>query len=344
MLDALATKALRLLPPEEAHRATVRMLKSPLAPKAGFTPDPMLRTSMAGLDLPNPLGMAAGFDKNAEVPDPLLALGFGFVEVGAVTPRSQPGNPGPRVFRLRKDDAIINRYGFNNDGLDLIGQRLEERAGRPGVVGINLGANKDSEDRTEDYVTSLRALEHHVSFLTVNVSSPNTEGLRSLQGREALKELLTRVLAARTTNKPVFVKVAPDLTDEDKADIAAAALESGVDGMIVSNTTLAREGLHSPDAHEKGGLSGRPLFAMSTEVLRDFARETGGRLPLIGVGGIFTAQDALQKIKAGASAVQLYTALVYKGPGLVRDILEELPQLLRAEGFAALSEAVGTDH
>nr|WP_233061634.1 quinone-dependent dihydroorotate dehydrogenase [Parvularcula mediterranea] len=337
----MATKALTLLPPEEAHKATIRGLKSPFAPRYHGLVDPALRTRIAGMDLPNPIGIAAGFDKNAEVPDALLAMGFGFAEVGAVTPRPQPGNPSPRVFRLREDDAVINRYGFNNDGLQTIGARLKARAGKPGVVGINLGANKDSEDRAGDYVTSLKALEHDVSFLTVNVSSPNTEGLRDLQGREALAGLLSRVIAARTTSKPVFVKVAPDLTDEDKADIAAAALESGVDGMIVSNTTLSRDGLKSSDAAEKGGLSGKPLFEMSTEVLRDFANELGGRLPLIGVGGITSAEDAFTKIKNGASAVQLYTALIYQGPGLVTRMLEELPQLLKAEGFKTIDDAVG---
>ncbi|GGY52130.1 quinone-dependent dihydroorotate dehydrogenase [Parvularcula lutaonensis] len=341
MLDRLATQALTLLPPEEAHRATVSLLKSPLAPKPRVACDPMLRTSFAGLDLPNPLGMAAGFDKNAEVAGPLLDLGFGFVEVGAVTPRPQPGNPSPRVFRLRMDRAVINRYGFNNDGLDAIAARLKARAGRPGVVGINLGANKDSEDRAQDFVTGLVALEDHVSFLTVNVSSPNTEGLRSLQGRQFLAGLLGRVLSARRTGKPVFVKVAPDLTDEEKADIAAAAMDAGVDGMIVSNTTLDRTGLHGPYKDEKGGLSGKPLFEKSTAVLRDFARETKGALPLVGVGGVFTAGDVVTKLKAGAGAVQLYTAMVYEGPGLVKRIIEELPKLLRAEGFGSVRDAVG---
>lgn len=341
MLQSLATKALTLLPPEEAHKATVRMLKTPFAPKAQLAQDDVLATEVAGLSLPNPLGMAAGFDKNAEVPDALLGLGFGFVEVGAVTPRAQPGNPSPRVFRLREDDAIINRYGFNNEGLDVIAGRLAARASRPGIVGINLGANKDSEDRAGDYVTSLVALEPHVAFSTVNVSSPNTEGLRSLQGRQVLAELLGRVMQARATDKPVFVKVAPDLTDEDKADVVAAALEAGVSGMIVSNTTLSREGLASDHKGEAGGLSGKPLFAPSTEVLRDIAREANGRLPLIGVGGVSSPEEALAKIKAGASAVQLYTALVYQGPGLIKKIIGDLPQLLKAEGFGSVKEAVG---
>ncbi len=341
MLTKLATQALTLLPPEEAHKATVSMLKSPLAPRWSLPRNEALEIEVAGLNLPNPLGMAAGFDKNAEVPDALLRLGFGFVEVGAVTPRAQPGNPSPRVFRLREDEAVINRYGFNNDGLEAIKARLASRAGQPGIVGINLGANKDSEDRAQDYVTSLVALEAHVDFLTVNVSSPNTEGLRSLQGRAVLEELLGRVMAARSKSKPVFVKVAPDLTDEDKADVVAAALGAGVSGMIVSNTTLSREGLRSAAKGEAGGLSGKPLFAMSTEVLRDIAKEADGRLPLIGVGGVSSAHDALAKLKAGASAVQLYTALIYEGPDLVRQIVTALPGLLKAEGFGSIKEAVG---
>ncbi|MEM6747511.1 MAG: quinone-dependent dihydroorotate dehydrogenase [Pseudomonadota bacterium] len=343
MLQRLATQALTLLPPEAAHQATIKLLKAPFSPIALSGTSPMLRTELAGMELPNPIGMAAGFDKNAEVPAPLLSLGFGFVEVGAVTPRPQPGNPAPRVFRLRKDEAIINRYGFNNDGLEAIGKRLKAQSKRPGIVGINLGANKDSEDRTEDYVTSLKALEPYVAFLTVNVSSPNTQGLRALQGKEVLTELLTKVLAARSTDKPVFVKVAPDLSDEERADIAAAAMEAGVDGMIVSNTTLDRDGLKSADRDEAGGLSGRPLFEKSTAILRDFARETEGQLPLIGVGGVFSAADAFAKIKAGATAVQLYTALIYEGPGLIGRMRRTLPNLLKAEGFSSVSEAVGAD-
>ncbi|NRA30957.1 MAG: quinone-dependent dihydroorotate dehydrogenase [Parvularculaceae bacterium] len=343
MLTKLATQALTMLPPEPAHKLTVQMLRSPLAPRFSVAKDPSLATEVAGLAMDNPLGLAAGFDKNAEVADPLLRLGFGFVEVGAVTPRPQPGNPRPRVFRLRDDRAVINRYGFNNDGLDVIAERLAARSSHPGVVGINLGANKDSEDRAADYVTGLEALEPFVSFLTVNVSSPNTEGLRDLQGKAALQALLERVMAARVHGKPVFVKVAPDLTDEDITDIASAALAAKIDGMIVSNTTLSREGLNSAHADQKGGLSGRPLFEKSTAVLKAFAQETQAQLPLIGVGGVASAADIVTKLKAGASAVQLYTALVYEGPGLVKTMLDDLPGQLKAEGFSTVKEAVGAD-
>jgi dihydroorotate dehydrogenase len=337
----MTTKALRLLPPEPAHRATINLLKTPLAPRSRLVEDAILKTKVGTLALPNPLGLAAGFDKNAEVPGALLRLGFGFIEVGAVTPKPQPGNPSPRVFRLEAERAVINRYGFNNDGLAVIAERLERQHAYPGIVGINLGANKDTEDKVQDYVTGLKRLERHVAFLTINISSPNTAGLRDLQGKAALDDLLSRVLAARETTTPVFLKVAPDLSDKDKADIAASAFGAGIDGLIVSNTTLSRTGLSGSHAGEAGGLSGAPLFHLSTEVLRDFARELGGKVPLIGVGGIRSAQDALVKIKAGASAVQLYTALVYDGPGLVRNILKELPSLLRAEGLASMAEAVG---
>jgi dihydroorotate dehydrogenase len=332
---------LRLLPPEKAHEATIALLRSPVAPRPKIASDPILRTIMAGLDLPNPVGLAAGFDKNAEVPDQLLRLGFGFVEVGAVTPKPQLGNAKPRVFRLQADQAVINRYGFNNDGLETISKRLAARQSQRGVVGINLGANKDSADRAEDYVTSLVALEPYVSFLTVNVSSPNTQGLRDLQGKAALTDLLRRVIIARQTDKPVFVKIAPDLTDEDKADILDAATDAGAQGLIVSNTTLSRHGVRGPDSHQKGGLSGRPLFERSTAVLRDFAMASGGKMPLIGVGGVSSAEDALTKIKNGAAAVQLYTALIYKGAGLAKEMVEELPALLRRDGFTSVSDAVG---
>ncbi|MEQ8177619.1 MAG: quinone-dependent dihydroorotate dehydrogenase [Amphiplicatus sp.] len=340
-----AARAMRFVDPERAHALTVKMMASGFGPRARFAPDPRLRTSVAGLEFPNPLGLAAGFDKNAEAPDAMLALGFGFVEVGAATPRPQAGNERPRVFRLRDDLAVINRYGFNNDGLEKIADRLRSRRRLGGVVGINLGANKDSDDRVEDFVTGVKRLEGLVDFYTVNISSPNTPGLRALQDRAALDGLLKRVLAARDRLRhkaPVFLKVAPDLADADKADIAAAALASKLDGLIVSNTTIARpSSLSSPFAVEKGGLSGAPLFAPSTALLREFYKALGGAVPLIGVGGVSSAREAYVKILAGASLVQLYTALVFHGPGLVLRIVKELPDFLQADGFATVAEAVG---
>jgi dihydroorotate dehydrogenase len=340
----LGTRAMRLLEPEAAHRATVRLMASPFAPRLFTQVDPMLATSVAGLQFPNPLGLAAGFDKNAEVPDAMLRLGFGFVEIGGVTPLPQPGNDRPRVFRLAKDEAVINRYGFNNDGLEAIAARLARRR-RKGIVGANLGANKASDDRIEDYVKGVRALEGLVDFYTVNISSPNTPGLRALQDKAALTGLLKRVIAARDrlrVKAPVFLKVAPDLDDADKADIAAAVVEERIDALIVSNTTIDRAAsLKSPNKDEQGGLSGRPLFAPSTALLREFRQTLKGRVPLIGVGGVFSAGDAYAKIRAGAALVQLYTALIYKGPALVAEIVEGLPRLLKRDGFAAVADAVG---
>lgn len=340
----LGTRAIRILDPEAAHRATVRLMASPFAPRLHVRSDPMLRTRIAGIDFPNPLGLAAGFDKNAEVPDAMLRLGFGFVEIGGVTPLPQPGNDRPRVFRLVEDEAVINRYGFNNVGLDVIAARLRRRRGK-GVVGANLGANKDSKDRIEDYVKGVRGLEGLVDFYTVNISSPNTPGLRALQDKAALTGLLKRVIAARDglkTKAPVFLKVAPDLADADKADIASAVIDEKVDALIVSNTTIARgAALKSAHRDERGGLSGRPLFAPSTALLGEFNEALKGRTPLIGVGGVFSAEDAYAKIRAGASLVQLYTALIYKGPALVADIVERLPKLLKRDGFTSVNDAVG---
>ncbi|HBS34767.1 MAG TPA: dihydroorotate dehydrogenase (quinone) [Parvularcula sp.] len=341
----LGTQAIRLLEPEAAHRATLRLMASPFAPRLRVRSDPMLRIRIAGIDFPNPLGLAAGFDKNAEVPDAMLRLGFGFVEIGGGTPLPQPGNDRPRVFRLPDDGAVINRYGFNNDGVEAIAARLRRRR-RTGIVGANLGANKDSADRVEDYVKGVKGLEGLVDFYTVNISSPNTPGLRALQDKSALTALLKRVIAARDglgVAAPVFLKIAPDLSDADKADIAAAALEEGVDALIVSNTTIARPAsLKSPYKDETGGLSGRPLFAPSTALLREFHQSLGGRVPIIGAGGVFSAEDAYEKIRAGASLVQLYTALIYKGPALVAEIVGRLPRLLRRDGFQSLAAAVGT--
>jgi dihydroorotate dehydrogenase len=342
-LGKLGTRALHLLPPEAAHTASLAALKSGLVPVPSIVADPVLETSIAGLDLPNPVGLAAGYDKNGEVIDALLKLGFGFVECGAVTPEPQAGNPKPRVFRLAVDRAVINRMGFNNAGLVALKARLSARLGRPGVVGVNLGANKESEDRTQDYVTSLQALEGLADFFTVNISSPNTPGLRALQSKAALDDLLARVMAAKGA-APVFLKVAPDLKDEDLADIAGSVRDNGLDALIVSNTTLERpETLMSADRAEAGGLSGRPLFERSTALLKAFVQTLGGVVPLIGVGGVENAETAYAKICAGASAVQLYSALVYAGPGLVAQINRGLAERLKADGFASVSEAVGAE-
>lgn len=342
-LARFGTRLLHLLPPEAAHSASLAALKSGLVPVPPGVTDPILRTSIAGLDLPNPVGLAAGYDKNGEVIDPLLKLGFGFVECGAVTPRPQAGNPKPRVFRLSDDRAVINRMGFNNAGLTALRSRLSARLGCKGVVGVNLGANKDSDDRTQDYVTSLQALNGLADFFTVNISSPNTPGLRALQSKAALDELLGRVMTARAA-APVFLKVAPDLKDEDLADIAASVRDNGIDALIVSNTTIERpETLASHDRAEAGGLSGRPLFERSTALLKAFAQTLNGAVPLIGVGGVEDAATAYAKIRAGASAVQLYSALVYEGPGLIAQINRGLAERLKADGFTSVDHAVGAD-
>jgi dihydroorotate dehydrogenase len=346
-LHDLAAAALRTLEPETAHRLTVRALRTGLGPRAGRG-DPVLAVDLAGLRLPNCVGLAAGFDKDAEVPDAMLAAGFGFVECGTVTPLPQPGNPRPRLFRLSEDRAVINRYGFNSQGLGPFAERLARRP-RRGVVGANLGANKDSADRIGDYVTGLKRLWPLADYFTVNVSSPNTPGLRSLQSRAALDELLGRLAEARrgleaSGRRPVFLKVAPDLGAEETPDVVQACLAHGMDALVVGNTTLSRpETLRSPRRGEAGGLSGRPLMALSTRVLADFARVAAGRLPLVGCGGIGSGADAYAKIRAGACAVQLYSAMVFEGPGLVPRIKRELAAFLKADGFASVAEACGAD-
>jgi dihydroorotate dehydrogenase len=296
------------------------------------------------MTLPNPVGLAAGYDKNATAVGPLTRAGFGFVEVGAATPRPQPGNPRPRLFRLTEDRGVINRFGFNNDGAAAIAGRLEN-AERAVPVGLNLGANKDSTDRAGDFAAVLQTAGAVVDFVTVNVSSPNTERLRDLQGKAALSELLAGVLAARGRlhlRIPVFLKIAPDLSEADLADVAEVALDRRIDGIVATNTTLARDMLKSPLAREPGGLSGAPLFARSTKVLARLARLTEGRMPLVGVGGISSAEHAYAKIRAGASAVQLYSALVWGGLSIVADIVRGLDALLARDGFASVAEAVGT--
>ncbi len=346
LYKTLAWPLLRHLDAEKAHRLSLDLLKTvplPTAPR----PDPVLHCRLAGIDLPNPIGLAAGFDKNAEVPDAMLRLGFGFVEIGGVTPRAQPGNPKPRVFRLEADRAVINRMGFNNDGLDAAVARLAARpsGSRQGVVGANLGANKDSPDRPGDYAQGYAALAPLVDFCVVNVSSPNTPGLRHLQGREELSGLLDRLAPLRAARpKPLFVKIAPDLAEADLDDIAELALAHKLAGLIATNTTIARPAsLHSPNKAEAGGLSGAPLFEPSTQILRQLYARLGGKVALVGVGGIGSGADAYAKIRAGANAVQLYSALVYEGPGLACRIAADLAALLKKDGFRSVAEAVGTD-
>ena len=344
LLEKAGLAALRAFDPETAHGLALRALQAGLAPLPAPVVSPRLRVTLAGLELPNPVGLAAGFDKNAVALGGLARVGFGFVEVGAATPRAQEGNPRPRLYRLPEDRAVINRFGFNNEGVAAILPRL---AGRPKgmVLGLNLGANKDSADRAADFAQVLRECGAHLDFATVNVSSPNTEALRDLQGAAALSALLKGVLEARTSLPraiPVFVKIAPDLSDLELSEIADVCLQSGIDGIVATNTTLDRKGLKSASSGEKGGLSGAPLFEKSTRVLARLSHLTQGNLPLIGVGGISSAQDAYAKICAGATAVQLYSALVYQGLSLINGINRGLLELLDRDGHATIQDAIGT--
>lgn len=344
MIWGLGTRLLHLLDPETAHRLTIRALRIGLGPKAPPPGDPILASRHWGLDFPTPLGIAAGFDKNAEVPEQIARMGFSFVEVGSVTPRPQPGNPRPRLFRLPLDGAVINRNGFNNDGLDAVAQRLATLRNRRFVLGANLGANKDSTDRIADYAAGMAALGAFADYVVINVSSPNTPGLRDLQSRTHLEALLDGVRRAASAPPPVLVKIAPDFDGEGLAGLAATLVALEVDGVIIANTTIGlRDGLKSPHSGETGGLSGQPLFAFSTAQLAAFYRHTGGRIPLIGVGGIDSADTAYAKIRAGASLIQLYTGLVYRGPGLIGAITEGLALRLRRDGFTNITEAVGAD-
>jgi dihydroorotate dehydrogenase len=347
-LYALVRPLLRAMPPEAAHRLTLAALAAGLGGSRDASDPHELRQSLWGLDFPNPIGIAAGFDKDARAPEALLRAGFGFVEIGTVTPRPQPGNPKPRVFRLEADGALINRMGFNSGGLDRLIDRMKSRRSEAGIVGVNVGKNRDSADAAADYVEGVRRAAPLADYLAVNVSSPNTPGLRDLQSRAVLEALLRDVLAARAASgarPPLLVKIAPDLTPGERTDIAAVAVATGIDGIIVSNTTIARpSGLRSPQAGEAGGLSGRPLFEPSTALLAEMYLLTEGRLPLVGVGGVASAADAYAKIRAGASLVQLYTALVFAGPALLREIKAGLAALLRRDGFASIAEAVGADH
>jgi dihydroorotate dehydrogenase len=340
---------LRLLPAETAHTVTIRALAAGIAPRTRPADPPSLATKLWGLNFPNPIGLAAGFDKNAEVPDAMLAFGFGFVEAGTITPLPQKGNPKPRLFRLPEDRAVINRLGFNGGGLEPAAQRLALRHNQPGIVGANIGKNRDTQDDIGDYVQGVRVLAPLADYLTVNISSPNTPGLRDLQRRSMVMRLIGELLEARQKATPhhappLLVKIAPDLTAEERVDLAEAALSTDIDGLIVSNTTVARPAsLQSRSAHEPGGLSGKPLFAASTALVAEMYRLTSGRVPIIGVGGIASGADAYKKIRAGASLVQLYSALVFHGPGLVQDIARDLAALLARDGFTSISAAVGAD-
>lgn len=345
LVERAGLALLHRLDPERAHGLSLVALNTGLAPLPGPVTSPRLATTLAGMPLPNPVGLAAGYDKNATAIAALSRAGFGFIEVGAATPLPQPGNPRPRLFRLTEDRAAINRFGFNNEGAEAIALRLAQRTRGQVPVGLNLGANKTSDNRAADFARVLALCGPHVDFATVNVSSPNTEKLRDLQGPAALSALLAGVMEARATLPqpiPVFLKIAPDLGHEDLAQIAEVALSSGLSGIIATNTTLAREGLRSANRDQQGGLSGAPLFEKSTRVLAQLSQLTGGRLPLIGVGGISTAEQAYQKIRAGASAVQLYTAMVYEGLSLIPRIAHGLEQLLARDGYQTIAEATGT--
>lgn len=344
VVEKLGLAALHRMDPERAHDLSIKALSAGLVPLPGSpVTSERLRVRLGELDLPNPVGLAAGYDKNARAVAPLMRAGFGFIELGAATPRPQPGNPKPRLFRLTGDRAIINRFGFNNDGAKAIAERLAARpAGIP--VGLNIGANKDSADRAADFAEVVRIAGGTADFLTVNVSSPNTEKLRDLQGAAALSALLEGVMAARdelSRRVPVFIKIAPDLDEAGLADIASVAREAKVDAIIATNTTLSRDGLTDPQKSQAGGLSGAPLFARATAVLARLYRDTGGEIPLIGVGGIGSAQQAWDKLRAGASAIQIYSALIYQGFSLAARIAEELDARLEREKMT-LPELTGS--
>lgn len=349
--DAFSLPLLRWFDPEDAHRLAIQGLRL-LPPTRPRPDDPKLAVRAFGLNFPNPIGMAAGFDKSAEVPDALLRLGFGFVEIGSVTPKPQAGNPRPRLFRLERDEAVINRMGFNNDGAEIVLRRLAARAHLGGIIGVNVGANKDSADRVGDYVRLIEAFAPVASYFTVNVSSPNTPGLRNLQQAAALDDLLAKVIDARERvrvnagDSPVLLKIAPDLSLAELDDVVHIARSRRVDGMIVANTTLARPSTLREKARateQGGGLSGRPLFRLSTRMVAETYVRAEGAFPLIGVGGIDSGGAALTKIRAGASLIQLYSSLIYKGLGLVDDIKRDLTSTLLRTGRDSLSEIVGAD-
>ena len=342
VFDRIGQKLLFSFDPETAHGMSIAALRCGLPVGATAPRDARLKVSLCGLEFPNPLGMAAGYDKNAEVPDALLGLGFGFAEVGTITPLPQSGNPKPRIFRLTADEAVINRLGFNNEGHAAAEKRLAARKGRGGIVGVNIGANKDSADRVNDYERGVTRFAPYASYLTVNISSPNTPGLRNMQAREQLGELLSRVMAARaaaTVQRPIFLKIAPDLVEAELEDIAAEVSEKKIDGVIVSNTTLARESLRSGGvANETGGLSGKPLFERSTAVLARMRKLLGPRTAIIGVGGVDSAEAALEKIRAGADLVQLYTGMIYAGPALPGRIVAGMARFVERERLKSIGE------
>ncbi len=364
MIYSLATRALHILPPEDAHTLTILLLKAGLGPVSRLN-TPQLAVDMpfdgGVLRFPNCIGLAAGFDKNADVPLAMVRAGFGFAECGTVTPLPQGGNPRPRLFRLTEDQAVINRMGFNNKGLDVFSRHLEHinarikgSLGKDAVIGLNIGANKEATDRMADYVTGLKRLWGLISvggsYFTVNISSPNTPGLRALQGKSYLDDLLGQIAETRAalmkvsgSNCPIFLKIAPDLTEAEIVDTVTSTLDHKLDGLIVSNTTLSRDGLISKQADESGGMSGAPLFDLSTRALKTAHAASKGKLTLIGAGGVSSGAQAYAKIRAGASLVQLYSALVYKGPRLADTIRRDLVSRLKADGFRSVTEAVGTD-
>jgi len=344
-LEKLALPVLKSLNSELAHDLSILILKSNLASKPNNFTSKRLRTNLCGLQLPNPLGLAAGFDKNAKVVRQLVNIGFGFIEVGAATPLPQKGNPKPRIFRLDEDAAIVNRLGFNNQGIKKIKQRLDKYSSH-GVIGINIGANKNSLDQTNDYCQVLAEIHSSVDYATINISSPNTKSLRSLQNQDSLRKLLLKIYKTKinfTDTLPIFLKIAPELTIHEIQEISALAVEYKIDGIIATNTTLKRTNLNSKNKIQEGGLSGKPLFTESNKILAQFSKELDGKIPLIGVGGISSAKDAYSKIKAGASVVQLYSALIFNGFSLVEKIIKDLDELLKNDNYTNVQQAVGVE-
>lgn len=347
----VAVPLVQLIDPEIAHRLAIKVLKYGLVPKQKAEDPSLLRTSVLGLQFKNPIGMAAGFDKQGEAVEALHEIGFSFVEIGSVTPKPQSGNPKPRVFRLPEDNAVVNRYGFNSDGHDVVWERLRrlrENKNFTGVLGVNLGKNKETEDATQDYIDGIKRFMDVADYFVINVSSPNTPGLRSLQNKRNLQELLTRINTARETagsKQPLLLKLAPDLSDSERQDVADVVLnkKSKVDGLILCNTTITRPNLINSNKEESGGLSGAPLTNISTAMISDMYRRTRGNIPIIGVGGIFSGADVYVKIRAGASLVQLYTSYIYNGPPIVGKIKKELCEILETNGFSSVTDAIGKD-